>query len=180
MKVNCSIDEGLTLIKQGNIIAYPTEAVFGLGCCPFNEIAVKQLLALKKRPIEKGLILLISDWGQLPPLIQANTALSQLKSTWPGHVTWLLPKSNDIPQWICGTHQTVAIRMTNHPIASALCKNGPIVSTSANISDTPPATSRQQIIAQFPLGISAIVEGNIGPYQNPSDIYDYATGQKLR
>ena len=180
MKLNCSVIEGLDLIDNGGIIAYPTEAVFGLGCDPFNEKAVTRLLKLKKRPIDKGLIILISNWKQLYPLIHANIDLSKVKASWPGHITWLFQKSPNIPYWISGQHDTVAIRMTNHPVAKALCSNGPIVSTSANISDEQPALNHSQLLDQFSTGISAIVAGELGPHSKPSDIYDVSTGKKMR
>ena len=182
MKVFTQIDDALEAIKQGKIIAYPTEAVFGLGCDPFNQQAVETLLALKQRDVAKGMILIINNWHQLDDLSQplSQQDHAQLKQHWPGSITFLLPKSQHIPYWISGEHSKVAIRMTNHPIAKQLCQPKPLVSTSANISSHPPALTHQQLKEQFNNGIAGIVEGRLGTQQQPSQIIDITTQQRLR
>jgi len=176
------IQAARSLLKQGKVIAYPTEAVYGLGCCPFNEAAVLRLLALKGRTVNKGLLLLIYKWQQLSDLISpiSEANMQRVQATWPGHVTWVFPKSTMIPSWISGEHATVAIRMTAHPVARALCINGPIVSTSANISGALPALEIATLNKQFPHGIDGCVVGKLGDSTMPSAIYDVLTGQKLR
>ena len=175
-------DEARALLSQGKIIAYPTEAVYGLGCDPFNEQAVNKLLVLKQRAVDKGLILLISNWSQLSSLIRAipSHLMEDVKKTWPGPVTWLFPKAASIPYWISGEHESVAIRMSAHPIAQKLSSDGPIVSTSANVSSQEPAIDKAGIMAQFPSGLDAIVSGHLGGASQPSAIYDVVTGQKFR
>src|SRR3990167_4516311 len=130
------VEKVTKVLQQQGVIAYPTEAVYGLGCDPFSELAVKKILKLKKRDINKGLILIASNWKQIENLIQPipDEKLSQVMQTWPGPVTWLFPASDEVPRWISGAHSTIALRITAHPIAKALCEkwNGPIVSTSAN------------------------------------------------
>ncbi|MCK5190097.1 MAG: Sua5/YciO/YrdC/YwlC family protein, partial [Methylococcales bacterium] len=85
-------------IKAGEVIAYPTEAVYGLGCDPLNEEAVLNLLALKKRSIEKGLILIASSLSQLEPYLQLNDEIiSRVQATWPGAVTWIIPAQPWVP-----------------------------------------------------------------------------------
>jgi len=182
MKVFTQIDDALIAVKQGKIIAYPTEAVFGLGCDPFNQQAVEALLALKKRDITKGMILIINNWHQLDNLSQplSQQQHTQLTQHWPGPVTFLLPKSQHIPYWISGQHSKVAVRMTNHPIAKQLCQSTPLVSTSANISTLQPALTHQQLREQFSDGIAGIVEGKLGSQQQPSQIIDITTQQRLR
>lgn len=169
-------------MQNGKIIAYPTEAVYGIGCDPFNEQAVLKLLALKHRSSSKGLIILIANWSQLTPLIAPipDGLLSHVQATWPGHVTWIFPKSSLIPSWISGNQPTVAIRMSAHPIARQLCMQGPVVSTSANISGREPARDIMELFNQFPQGIDVLIEGDIGDQQNPSAIYDVLTGERLR
>tara|TARA_Y100000588_G_C14192630_1_gene898718 strand:- start:400 stop:948 length:549 start_codon:yes stop_codon:yes gene_type:complete len=170
------------LIKSGHIIAYPTEAVYGLGCDPFNAEAVEKLIALKSRDILKGLIILVSSWQQFQQLTKPLTAkqTQQIRSTWPGHVTWIVPKSKDVPLYLTGQRESIAIRMSAHPIASALCRNTPIISTSANLSGQPPAMSVDELIAQFPSGLDGVVEGELGGAQKPSQIFDVTTGLKIR
>lgn len=179
---HCSVASALNLVKQGGVIAYPTEAVYGLGCDPFNQHAVEYLLHLKQRCVSKGLILLISDWTQLTPLIQYidARALQSVESTWPGPTTWLFPKSLLVPLWISGSSDKIAIRMSAHPIAHALCQNGPIVSTSANVSGEEPARDISMLDAQFPHGLAGIVQGALGEEAQPSRIFDLSSGQQLR
>lgn len=171
-------------LKQGNIIAYPTEAVYGLGCDPFNEVAVNHLLALKHRSVNQGLILLISDWRQLETLVDLTTipamCLAAVKATWPGPVTWIFPKAAAVPAWISGQHQGIAIRMSAHAIAHTLCQWGPLVSTSANVSGQEPARDMTQLIQAFPTGIAACVQGSLGDATQPSAIYNVISGQRLR
>lgn len=179
---NCSITSALTLMKQGGVIAYPTEAVYGLGCDPFNQHAVNHLLHLKQRCVSKGLILLIADWKQLTPLIQSidARALASVEATWPGPTTWLFPKSSLVPLWISGFSDKVAIRMSAHPIAHALCQHGPVVSTSANVSGEEPARNESTLDSQFPEGLAGIVQGDLGSEAKPSRIFDLLSGKQLR
>lgn len=182
MKIINNPDEARRYLDQGKIMAYPTEAVLGLGCDPFNEKAVLQLLALKQRDVHKGLILLINDWSQLPALIEKvpDQLLERVGATWPGPVTWLFPKSPLIPSWLSGSHSSIAIRMSAHPLAQQLCKEGPIVSTSANRSGLEPARDEQSLREQFPMGIDVLLSGSLGGALKPSEIYDVLSGERLR
>ena len=116
--LNLAIDA----IKKGGIIVYPTESVYGLGCNPFNEKAVKKLLLLKKREVRKGLILIASNIRQVLPLIKPIDAndLARALKTWPGHHTWVFPKSDLVPDWISGQYDSIAVRVSNHPIVIAV------------------------------------------------------------
>lgn len=182
MNTLTNLDEARQYLAQGKIIAYPTEAVYGLGCDPFNQQAVEKLLVLKQRSVTQGLIILIANWSQLAPLIGQlpNRCLDDVHGTWPGPVTWIFPKSNLIPMWVSGQHESIAIRMSAHPVARSLCANGPIVSTSANLSGQKPATEVSHLEFQFPQGIDALVAGQLGGALQPSVIYDVLTGRKLR
>lgn len=182
MKQLESIPDALALLKQGKIIAYPTEAVYGLGCDPFNKQAVDRLLALKQRQVDKGLILLISSWEQLTELTLTipESAMQKVKNTWPGPVTWIFPKSDRVPDWVSGNRPTIAIRMSAHPIAQALSVTGPVVSTSANQTGFEPAKSLGDLEAEFPQGVDACITGELGGRENPSTIFDALTGVQLR
>lgn len=182
MKLISQVGEACELLKNGLIIAYPTEAVYGLGCSPFNQHAVLKLLALKQRSWSKGLILLIGDWSQLTPLIApvSDRLLDAVRATWPGPVTWIFPKSSVIPDWISGQHDGVAIRMSAHPLAHQLCVDEPVVSTSANITGLEPAIDLLGVREQFPQGIDAALVGDVGGLSQPSAIFDVRTGARLR
>ena len=182
MMLLTSLDDARQSITQGKLLAYPTEAVYGLGCDPFNQRAVERLLALKHRQPAKGLIVLIHDWDQLEALITTVPAarMDAVRATWPGPVTWVFPKAKTVPDWLSGTHASLAIRMSAHPVARALCLHGPVVSTSANKTGCAPATNVQALTAQFPEGIDAVVAGDLGEAGMPSAIFDVLSGLRLR
>ncbi|NDL65952.1 L-threonylcarbamoyladenylate synthase type 1 TsaC [Acerihabitans arboris] len=172
-------------LRQGRVVAYPTEAVFGLGCDPDSEAAVQALLALKQRPWTKGLILIAADYQQLSPYID-DTALTpqQLERVfahWPGPVTWVMPARPATPRWLTGQFATLAVRVTAYEPARRLCLafGKPLVSTSANLTGYPPgrtaAEVRQQLGDNFPV-MEDPVEGRL----NPSEIRDALTGGLIR
>lgn len=182
MKIISQVGEARELLDQGGVIAYPTEAVYGLGCSPFNQQAVEKIWTLKRRTKSKGFILLIADWTQLTPLIApvSDLLLEAVRSTWPGPVTWVFPKSGIIPDWLSGQHDGIAIRMSAHPVAHQLCVDGPVVSTSANISGHDPVVDLLGLSEQFPQGLDAVLTGDLGGLSQPSAIYDVLTGIRLR
>lgn len=176
------------VIRQGGVIAYPTEAVWGLGCDPWNPRAVDHLLQIKERPLHKGVILLAANFMQAEPLLKhlSQQQIALLKSTWPGPVTWLIPNNGPqnrrVPDWICGQHPAFALRVTNHPIAAALANavGKPIVSTSCNPSTQDPARNIQQVRKYFPTELDMILSGPLGGNKNPSEIRDLLTGKIVR
>lgn len=174
----------LQCLKQGKIIAYPTEAVYGFGCDPFNSDAVTRLLQLKQRSIEKGLILVAAEWSQIESLVEPipPRALAQVLATWPGPYTWLFPASSATPNWIRGRHRTVALRVSAHPIVQQLCKayGGPIVSTSANREGEPPLRDSRTLQMMFGKQIDLIIPGKVGGQNNPTTIRDAVSGLVVR
>ena len=117
------VREAVRRIANGGIIAYPTETLYGLGCDPFNGLAVLRLLELKQRGIEQGLILVASHFGQVESLLAAMPPAARKRVMYPGRrpVTWVLPCQPDIPYWMRGSHHSLAIRITTHPVAAGLC-----------------------------------------------------------
>lgn len=170
-------------LRQGQIIAYPTEAVYGLGCDPLNQQSVLELLRLKQRPVEKGLILIASDIRQLEPyVVLDNTIRNKVTSTWPGPVTWVIPTRPGVPEWLTGNHQTLAVRVTAHPLAKMLCDqfDSPLVSTSANLTGKRPACSAIKVRKDFlRLGVH-VLTGKLGDQTQTSSIFDAVSGQRLR
>jgi L-threonylcarbamoyladenylate synthase len=138
-----SIRIASAILHQGGVIAYPTEAVWGLGCDPFNATAVFNLLALKKRLPQKGVILVAATLQQFDFILSdlPTPQYELLQQSWPGPITWLVPNNGTIPYWISGDHNSVALRVSAHPLVNALCRayGGPIVSTSANPQSKPAA-----------------------------------------
>lgn len=169
---------------MGGIVAYPTEAVYGLGCDPANPGAVRRLLLLKNRPWQKGLILIAADLDDLAPWIEPPTPeiRKRVSATWPGPVTWLLPASADCPALVRGEHDTLAIRVTAHPVAAGLCRawGGPLVSTSANHGGGEPARNAAAVRALFGDAVDLVVEGEVGDLRRPTPIRDARTGETVR
>ncbi|WP_111657937.1 L-threonylcarbamoyladenylate synthase [Isoalcanivorax indicus] len=171
------------VVRGGGVIAYPTEAVYGLGCDPANEEAVLRLLEIKQRPVHKGLILLGADAEQLRPWIKVSDAeLARMTERWPGPVTWVVPASARVPGWVRGEHATVAVRVSGHPLARAIAAAAgtPIISTSANLSGRPSARNRFQVARQLGDQLDLIVNGDCNLAQRPSAIIDLASGAHLR
>jgi len=170
-------------INTGGIIAYPTESVYGLGCNPLNEETVLKLLALKNRSIKKGLILIASSLSQLEPYLLLNdNIITRIQPTWPGAVTWIIPAQPWVPKWLTGSHSSLAVRVTAHPVAQLLCKkNGePLVSTSANTSSKPPATVSWQVSKNLDSDNLFIVPGQVGNLKQTTPIFDVLSHQKIR
>ncbi len=167
--------------KQGKVFAYPTEAVYGLGCNPDDESAVMRLLNIKGRPLSKGLILIASDFSQvekyLKPLSEAQQKITQASDT-----TYVFPALKSAPKWLTGNFNSLAIRVTKHPLARELCEllNSALVSTSANLSGQAPAKSTVEVINQFDKKIDLILEGKLGDSQKTSVIRDSITNQIIR
>ncbi|MFZ4791282.1 MAG: Sua5/YciO/YrdC/YwlC family protein [Candidatus Competibacteraceae bacterium] len=172
------------IVRVGGLIAYPTEAVYGLGCDPRNERAVTRLLTLKRRSISKGLILIAADFVQLEPFLQPLDPQDRvrLEATWPGPQTWLIPARTTVPRWLRGRHDTLAVRVTAHPLAAALCRTcgHPLVSTSANRSGRPPARTALAVRRQLGDSLDDLLPGPTGGAVKPTAIRDLRTGQVVR
>jgi len=178
------INKAVRILQQGGVIAYPTEAVYGLGCDPDNQLAVERLLAIKQRSWEKGLILIAADFHQLHPyLAEIDFALkANALATWPGPVTWLWPAKPAVTSLLRGMHATIAVRVTAHPLAAALCREfgGPLVSTSANLSGKAPTCTAEEVRSQFGDNLDYVLEGKTGGLSSPSQIRDVLSGQIIR
>ncbi|MDX1610424.1 MAG: Sua5/YciO/YrdC/YwlC family protein [Halofilum sp. (in: g-proteobacteria)] len=171
-------------LARGGIVAYPTEAVFGLGCDPADAAAVDRLLALKGRPWQKGLILIAADETMLQPWIGPldDDMRVRLEGSWPGPATWLLPAATDCPQRVRGEHETIAVRVTDHPVAAALCRawGGALVSTSANRGGGEPARDAATVRDLFGDDIEFVLDAPVGGLARPTPIRDARTGATLR
>jgi L-threonylcarbamoyladenylate synthase len=177
-------EQAAQCLRAGQVIAYPTEAVFGLGCDPRNESALKNLLALKHRPAAAGLILIGSHFDQFSAWVApvSGALLKRADETWPGPVTWLFPRAEGVSDLIAGEHNTIAIRVSAHEPVIKLCNafGGPLVSTSANPSTATPARSAGKVEDYFGNLIGGILDGPLGGVEKPSEIRDLVTGKVLR
>ncbi len=179
------LKRAIDVMHAGGVIAYPTEAVWGLGCDPFNEHAVKRLLQLKRRPEHKGLIMVASSTQQIEALLKdlSSEQLEHLNDTWPGPNTWLLPDTYHlIPSWVKGKHPEVAIRVSAHPLIRQLCDawGGPIISTSANPASSEPAKSSLKVKTYFGSRLDFVIEGDLGGADKPSTIRSISSLSTIR
>ncbi|WMC10932.1 L-threonylcarbamoyladenylate synthase [Oceanimonas pelagia] len=173
-------------LEQGGVIGYATEAVFGIGCDPDNGEAVQRVLAIKERPIDKGLVLIAADVSQLLPYLDLTRLpagrLEVILESWPGPYTWVIPARPEVPEWLKGRFDSLAVRVTDHPQAHALCLafGKPLVSTSANKSGEEPARSADELAERLGSELDYILPGATGGRTNPSLIRDGITGAVLR
>lgn len=171
-------------LRTGHVIAYPTEAVYGLGCDPENESAVRNLLLLKNRHESAGLVLIASRFSQLRRWIATvdETLIERAMQTWPGPVTWLFPRADNVPDYVAGQHDTIAVRITAHEPSRALCDafGAALISTSANHTGTEPARTAMQVKEYFGSSIAGILDGELGDGDKPSEIRDLVSGRIIR
>ena len=179
-------NEAADALRRGGVIAYPTEAVWGLGCDPFDESAVLRLLAIKQRPVDKGVILIAASRAQFDGLLDWE-ALTEAQrdavlASWPGPNTWIIPTTPRVPRWITGTHDGVAVRVSAHPDVVALCDafGGPLVSTSANLAGEPPAFTREALDPRVLARLDGVTGGETGGLASPTAIRDARTGARIR
>lgn len=181
-----SIKVASYIIKRGGVIAYPTEAVWGLGCDPFDMNAVYNILSLKNRSPNKGLILIAADMAQFDFILHDLAAhhSKQLRTSWPGPYTWIVPHNERVPDWVTGQHTGIALRVTKHPVVQALCRcyGGPIISTSANPQGKSEAKSQWQVKRFFGHRpeLRYITKGVIGKNNRPSQIRDLLSSTIIR
>jgi L-threonylcarbamoyladenylate synthase len=179
-----AIGRGARIVRGGGVIAYPTEAVFGLGCLPRRRAAVFRLLAIKRRSWRKGLILIAANLDQLARyvVLPAEPQRSAVLATWPGPHTWILEARARTPRWITGGRAAVAVRVTAHPVARALCLRAgdALVSTSANVSRRPPHRRLLRLRRDLGHRVDYVVPGALGGELRPTAIRDARTGHVVR
>lgn len=177
------IHQAVQAVKQGGLIAYPTEGVYGLGCSPFDHNACQRLYQLKQRPTNKPFIWVASCFDHVAEFINTEQVpdLHAILTTWPGAITWVFPLSQKGKTQL-PTYHTLAVRISAHPIVRALCQalTTPLISTSANLAGKPALCTTHAVKAQFANQVDYIVPGRIGDLTSPTPIYDAITRQILR
>jgi L-threonylcarbamoyladenylate synthase len=169
-----AINIALDALHDGQLVAFPTDTVYGLGAMAHDARAIRQIYRAKMRPVEKAIPVLIGheDDIKLVALDISPKALLLAHRYWPGPLTLVVKKKPALPA-IISDDNTVGIRIPNHPVALILLqKAGPLAVTSANISDQPPATTAQQVLNQLGGRISLIMDGGTAPGGQPSTLVD--------
>lgn len=181
MALSIPIHRAGRLLRSGGVVAYPTEGVFGLGCIPDDDDAVIRILSIKNRSPALGLVVIASCIEQLEGYAKLPESAS-LDSSAERPITWIVPATTNVPYWIKGKHNGLAVRITSHPVASALCDaaDSLLVSTSANFAGRPPARTVHVLRRQFRSLVDYIVPGCCGPAAGPSEIRDLGSGAVIR
>ncbi|CUS47785.1 MAG: L-threonylcarbamoyladenylate synthase [Idiomarinaceae bacterium HL-53] len=183
---NINFEDARATLAEHGLIAYPTEAVFGLGCAPYDEIAVRKLLQLKARPQEKGLILIAADYSQLLDYVDDSKIPQDKRFTvfshWPGPTTLVLPAKPSVPSFLRGEHDTIAVRVTAFEPVRSLCKSlgMALVSTSANRAGEPELRSAEAVKSVFGEQIQWYMNVPVGASTAPSKIINPLTSEVLR
>lgn len=178
------VDAAAALLRAGGILAYPTEGVYGLGCDPGNRAAFEKIFALKRRPADQGVLLIAAGFGQIEPWLGEvpAAALARARAAWPGAHTFIFPRAPRVPDWVAGGHPGIALRVTAHAPAAALCNafGGPIVSTSANRHGQPPAMCAADARRIFGDELDGVLDAPLGGLAHPTPITDAVTGAIIR
>ncbi|MCD6300245.1 MAG: threonylcarbamoyl-AMP synthase [Dehalococcoidales bacterium] len=170
------IEEGISILKQGGVVAFPTDTVYGLGACVDTQRAVKRLYQIKQRPRSMALPLLLAATSQISEVAEpvSEVAWLLINNFLPGALTLVLPKSNSVPDIITAGGKTVAIRIPAHPVPVALVEGlgTPIVGTSANLSGKPSSLTADEVYSQFGDRVDLVINGGRCPSGKESTIVD--------
>ena len=182
MASDFSIRHAAYIIKHGGVIAYPTDTIYGLGCDPYNPLAIESINAIKRRPSNKQFILLAADIEQVRSLTvltedQEKTIKQCIQAT-----SWIVNAGKDAPPWLVDDNNTVTIRISNHPDIKNLCKalGHAIISTSANISGKKPASNALDLHKYFHHRVDKILVSAKGQTSKPSKIVRLCDNQVIR
>lgn len=151
------------VIREGGIVAFPTETYYGLGVNPFDSDALRRLFKVKQRPRSKAILVIIDEIAQLSQLIaefpEPYRPLIDLH--WPGPLTLVFPALYSLPELLTGGSGTIGVRMSSSVTAAGICRASgiPVTATSANISGEPPSTCIDDVLRYFNHGIDLVIDG---------------------
>jgi L-threonylcarbamoyladenylate synthase len=174
-----SLLPALEAFKKGGVIAYPTETFYALGIDPSNEKAAKSLFALKGRPADRPVSLIIKDEAMLSLVVcdVPEIARRLMKKFWPGPLT-IVFKARGLSASITAGTGTVGVRVSSSPVVAALIKeiDSPITATSANPCGKPPARSAEEVLRYFDGRVPVIIDGGLLTARLPSTVVDVSRG----
>ncbi len=176
---NEALQRALNTLRDGRLVAFPTDTVYGLGALAFDGAAVESIYVAKDRPVEKAIPILIWDITDLEKISDDIPDLARRLASrfWPGPVTVLVPKKPTLPESISAT-STVAVRVPDHTVARELLRvAGPMAVTSANISGQVSPSTAQEVLAQLNGRIDLIIDGGKTPGGVPSTLVDCSVGE---
>jgi L-threonylcarbamoyladenylate synthase len=166
-QVSGAITEAAALLRQGELVAFPTDTLYGVGCDAFNAEAIERLYAIKERPSEKGIPILLADGDDLDKVALAipAIALTLIERFWPGPLTLIVPKKTSLPANL-SPNEGIAVRLPAHQIARHLIREagGAIATSSANVSGAEPARNGDEAWQALAGRVAAVVDG--GPVRH--------------
>ena len=174
------VENGISVLKQGGIVAFPTDTVYGLGACASLPQAVERVYKIKARPTNMALPLLLSDTSQIIEIADSVPPLAWvlIYNFLPGALTLVVSKSNSVPDIITAGGATIAFRIPDHPVPLALIEGleSPVVGTSANLSGQPSPLTADEVHSQLGDKIDLIIDGGRCPGGRESTVVD-VTGE---
>ena len=170
------IQTAAKILQEGGLVAFPTETVYGLGGNGLDNSACEKIYLAKGRPSDNPLILHISEFEELKPIVREISPAAQklMDAFWPGPLTMVFPKSDIVPEKATGGLDTVAVRFPNHPVARAIIHAAglPIAAPSANSSGKPSPTRASHVEFDLNGKIDMIVDGGAAEWGLESTIVD--------
>ncbi len=167
--------KGVSILKKGGVIAFPTDTVYGLGADAFNFTAVERIYGIKDRSKSHPFPLLIADVKQLTALANPIPELARFlaRQFWPGGVTLVLSKIDSVPAHLA-SGPTIAVRVPNHPTCLTLLQHlaRPLIGTSANLSGQPAALTADEVRQQLGDRVDLIIDGGRCPGGKESTVLD--------
>lgn len=180
LDIKKQVEEAISVLKQGGIVAFPTDTVYGLGACATNQQAVERVYEVKGRPQNMALPLLLAHVSQISEVAEPVPQIAWLlaRNFLPGALTLVLPKSKTVPDFVTAGGTTVAVRIPAHPIPVALAEGlgAPVIGTSANLSGKPSALTAEEVYSQFGNKIDLVIDGGRCPGGRESTVVD-VTGE---
>lgn len=175
-----AIAETAEYVEAGQLVCLPTDTVYGVGCHAFNETAIRQLYAIKQRPLDKAIPILIADFSDLPKVTShlPNLARSLTNQHWPGSLTIIVPKHPNVPD-LLSADDTIAVRVPDHNVVRTVIRmaGGAMAMTSANISGQPPAQTAEEVLGYLNGLVTAVLDAGAAPMGQASTVVD-CTGTK--
>jgi len=173
------IDEAVAILKNGGVIAFPTETFYGLGADARNEAAIDQIFGIKGRDFNNPILVVIGDAGHLDAFTEDVPAAARklMEKFWPGPLTIVFRALPSVSPKLTAATGKIGIRLTSHPIARELsCRlGGPLTATSANLSGAPECSSAAEVISQLEGKLDGVVDGGHTPGGKGSTIVDMSS-----
>lgn len=177
-----AIIEAAACLHRDLPVVFPTDTVYGVGVMPFDEIAIERLYALKGRPADKGIPILLSDPIHLERVARMVPPVAQslIERFWPGPLTLIVPRASGLPELI-SPNDTIAVRIPDHEVARALIREagGAVATSSANLSGQEPAHTGEAAMAALQGLVAAVLDDGPSPGSRPSTIVDCTNMQPV-